>query len=136
MVTRGNTVAIVIDRYSHDVLASGWRTSHMKKSADMPLELGMVVEDPSSGFVGAVVGWQNGLVVLEDRKGKRKSFPVGPGFWVDGQPVNLCIPPRQGSASIKHTASGSIAGGAKPARVALPSRIYVCLLYTSDAADE
>ena len=93
MVTRGNTVAIVIDRYSHDVLASGWRTSHMKKSADMPLELGMVVEDPSSGFVGAVVGWQNGLVVLEDRKGKRKSFPVGPGFWVDGQHVNLCIPP-------------------------------------------
>ena len=102
----GNTVAIVIDRYSHDVLARGWRTSHMKKSADMPLELDMVVEDPSSGFVGAVIGWQNGLVVLEDRKGKRKSFPVGPGFWVDGQPVNLCIPSRQGSASIKHTASG------------------------------
>ena len=121
----GNTVAIVIDRYSHDVLARGWRTSHMKKSADMPLELDMVVEDPSSGFVGAVIGWQNGLVVLEDRKGKRKSFPVGPGFWVDGQPVNLCIPSRQGSASIKHTASGSIAGGAEPARVALPSRIYV-----------
>ena len=57
----------------------------------MPLELGMVIEDPSSGFVGAVVGWQNGLVVLEDRKGKRKSFPVGPGFWVDGRPVNLSL---------------------------------------------
>ena len=49
-------MAIVIDRYSHDVLARGWRTSHMKKSADMPLELDMVVEDPSSGFVGAVIG--------------------------------------------------------------------------------
>ena len=122
---RGNTVATVIDRYSHDVLASGWRTSHMKKSVDMPLELDMVVEDPSSGYVGAVVAWQNGLVVLEDRKGKRKSFPIGPGFWVDGKPVNLCIPPRQGSASIKHTASGSVAGAAGPARVALPSRIYV-----------
>ncbi|MDU1589598.1 MAG: DUF3097 family protein, partial [Cutibacterium avidum] len=59
-------MATVIDRYSHDVLASGWRTSHMKASVDMPLELDMVVEDPSSGYVGAVVAWQNGLVVLED----------------------------------------------------------------------
>ena len=125
MAMRGNTVTTVIDPYSHDVLASGWRTSHMKKSVDVPLELDVVVEDPSSGYVGAVVAWQNGLVVLEDRKGKRKSFPIGPGFWVDGQPVNLCIPPRQGSASVNHTASGSIAGRAEPARVALPSRIYV-----------
>lgn len=68
----------------------------------MPLELGMVIEDPSSGFVGAVVGWQNGLVVLEDRKGKRKSFPVGPGFWVDGRPVNLCIP-RVKEARVSNT---------------------------------
>lgn len=126
MPATGNTVGDVIDRYSHDVLAPGWQTSHLRASTDTPLELDMVVEDPSSGWVGAVVGWANGLVVLEDRRGRRKSFPIGPGFWIDGKPVTLRIPPRQGSARVTHTASGSrTAAKPEPARVALPSRIYV-----------
>lgn len=91
----------------------------------MPMELGMVVEDPSSGFVGEIMGWENGLVILEDRRGKRRSFPVGPGFWLDGKPVALRIPPRTGTARQRYTASGSRVGPAQPARVALPSRIYV-----------
>lgn len=91
----------------------------------MPLQLDLVVEDPSTGYVGAVVGWENGLVILEDRRGAHRAFPVGPGFWIDGKPVNLCIPSRQGSAR-RHTASGSLAGPEhEAARVALPSRIYV-----------
>lgn len=114
------------DRYSHDVLAKGWQRANRPTSTDVPLELGMVVEDPSSGFVGAVVGWENGLVVLEDRHDRRRSFPVGPGFWLDGKPVSLRIPPRQGSARASHTASGSRVGEQpEEARTALPSRIYV-----------
>ncbi len=88
------------------------------------MQLGMVVEDPASGFVGEIMGWENGLVVLEDRKGKRRSFPVGPGFWLDGMPVALRIPPRTGSTK-RYTASGARAVPDGPAKVALPSRIYV-----------
>lgn len=116
----------MVDRYSNDVLASGWQQKGRRQSVDVPLELDMVVEDPSSGYVGAVVAWENGLVILEDRRGARHAFPVGPGFWVDGKPVNLCIPPRQGSASRARTASGSLKGPEhEAAKVALPSRIYV-----------
>ena len=89
------------------------------------MELGMVVEDPSSGFVGEIMGWENGLVILEDRRLKRRTFPVGSGFWLDGQPVELCIPPRTGRARATHTASGSRVGKKESAKVALPSRIYV-----------
>lgn len=84
----------------------------------------MVVEDPSSGFVGEIMGWENGVVILEDRRGKRRTFPVGPGFWLDGKPVALRMPPRTGSTR-HYTASGSRVGSQRPARVALPSRIYV-----------
>lgn len=89
------------------------------------MELGMVVEDPASGYVGEIMGWENGLVILEDRRGKRRSFPVGPGFWLDGKPVALRIPPRTGSTRGRYTPSGSRVGPSRPARVALPSRIYV-----------
>ena len=112
-------------RYGSDVLAAGWQQAGRKTSRDVPLELDLVVEEPLSGFCGAVVGWENGLVVLEDRHAKRRSFPVGPGFLLDGQPVALRIPVRRGSATATHTASGSRKGETEPARVALPSRIYV-----------
>lgn len=110
------------DRYGRDVLAP--RRSARPKATDVPMQLGMVVEDPASGFVGEIMGWENGLVILEDRNHKRRSFPVGPGFWLDGQPVALRIPPRTGSTK-KYTASGSRVGPQRPAKVALPSRIYV-----------
>lgn len=116
----------MIDRYSGDVLAPGWQRANRPRSTDVPLEVGLVVEDPSSGFVGAVVGWENGLVVLEDRHAARRSFPVGPGFWIDGKPVSLRIPPRTGAVRPTHTASGSRVGEEPRApRTALPSRIYV-----------
>lgn len=86
-----------------------------------------MVEDVSTGFVGAVERWENGIVVLEDRKGKKRSFPIGAGFWIDGKPVNLVVPGRTATPKgLTHTASGSRRSqpGAK-AKVALPSRIYV-----------
>lgn len=115
-------------RYPHDVLKPGWQKAGRKKSVDHPLSVGLVVEDVQSGFVGAVVRWENGVVVLEDRAGKRRSFPLGTGFWIDGQPVALVLPQQKTAApkALTHTASGSRRSqpGAK-AKVALPSRIYV-----------
>jgi len=114
-----------VNRYSSDVLAAGWQKSHLKQVRDVALELDLVVEEGLTGFCGAVVAWENGIVVLEDRKGKQRSFPVGPGFLLEGQPVALRIPPRQGRAKVGYTASGSRVGPSTPAQVALPSRIYV-----------
>lgn len=112
-------------RYPRDVLASGWQQAQRRPSVETPVAVGLVVEDPSSGFVGAIVRWGNGLVVLEDRRGARRSFPLGPGFWVDGQPVSLVIPRRAAPAAPSHTASGSRVAPAAGARVARASRIYV-----------
>ena len=61
---------------------------------------------------------------LEDRHGRRKPFPVGPGYLIDGKPVILTAPRRAAPAAPARTASGSVAVQAK-ARVALASRIYV-----------
>lgn len=114
-------------RYSSDVLKAGWQKAGQRKSADHPLERGLVVEDVQTGFVGEVVAWENGIVVLEDRRGKRRSFPIGAGFWIDGKPVTLVVPGRAATPkALTHTASGSrrsVAG--TKAKVALPSRIYV-----------
>ena len=113
-----------MDRYSKDVLTPGWQKAHLKQTRDVAVELDQVVE--FDDFCGAVVGWENGLVVLEDRKGKRRSAPFGPGFLLEGQPVALKPPLRGGPSKPRYTASGSRAS-AEPvkAKVALPSRIYV-----------
>lgn len=112
-------------RYSDDVLAPGWQRAGKPTTVDCPVSPGLVVEDPASGFCGAVVRWENGLVVLEDRAGARRSFPFGPGFWVEGKPVSLIPPPRTRAVANTHTASGSRVGPVTPAKVAAASRIYV-----------
>lgn len=113
-----------MERYSRDVLAPGWRQSHLKKTREMPVELDLVVEVDE--FCGAVVGWENGVVLLEDRRGKRRGFPFGPGFLLEGEPVALKPPLRVNKQKPKYTASGSRLGtGPEPAKTALPSRIYV-----------
>lgn len=114
-----------MDRYNKDVLSAGWQKAGQKQTIDMPMELGMIVEEPSTGFTGEIVKWENGVVVLENYKLKRRSFPVGPGFLVEGQSVRLCVPPRTGAAEQKYTASGSRVAPKATAKVALPSRIYV-----------
>lgn len=83
----------------------------------------MVVEDAQSGYVGAVVRVEQGRVELEDRRGKIRVFPMGPGFLIDGKPVVLTAPRR--STAPARTASGSVAVPGAKARVALASRIYV-----------
>ena len=112
-------------RYDRDVLAPGWQQAHRRPSVETPVAVGLVVEEPTSGFVGAIVRWENGLVVLEDRRGARRSFPFGPGFWIDGAPVALVAPPRVSPSQPTHNASGSRVAASTPAKVARASRIYV-----------
>ncbi len=84
----------------------------------------MVVEDAQSGFVGAVVRIEKSRIDLEDRNGRIRSFPLGPGYLIDGRPVILTAPQRPARTATR-TASGSVAVPATRARVALASRIYV-----------
>jgi Protein of unknown function (DUF3097) len=112
----------VADRYGADILAND---PHRKpRSSERPVELGMVVEDAQTGYVGAVVRIEYGRMQLEDRQGRRKPFPIGPGYLIDGRPVILSAPQRAAPTAPARTASGSVAVQAK-ARVALASRIYV-----------
>ena len=113
------------NRYARDVLSPGWQQAGNVVSTEVTVAVDLVVEDPTTGFVGAVIRWENGLVILEDRRGRRRSFPLGPGFHLDGRPVKLVAPVRVSTTRPKKTASGSVATPAGPARVALPSRIYV-----------
>ena len=111
-------------RYPHDVLASGWQRAGRPTSTDLLLAVGLVLEDAASGFCGAVLHWERGLVVLEDRHGKQRTFALGAGFWHQGSPVVLKVPQRARSVPTR-TASGSVVGPASRAKTALASRIYV-----------
>jgi hypothetical protein len=113
----------VADRYGFDVLADN---PHRKpRSTERPVEIGMVVEDAQTGYVGAVVRIEYGRMELEDRRGRRKPFPVGPGYLIDGRPVILTPARRAAPAAGTRTASGSVAVPGAKAKVALSSRIYV-----------
>lgn len=112
------------DRYGADVLANDPHQPRAR-SVQCCAEIGMVVEDPQSGYVGAVVRIENGRVELEDRHRRTRVFPLGPGFLVDGRPVILTAPRRTGPQSAGRTASGSVKVADARARVALAGRIYV-----------
>ncbi len=112
------------DRYGSDVLASGWRERGSKKVVAVAAERDLVVEVAEDGYCGAVTRVHNGNVELEDYKGRRRLFPLGGGFLIDGEPVRL-LPPAPVKQAAKRTASGSFAVADQRARVALPSRILV-----------
>jgi hypothetical protein len=108
---------------------NGWRAR--PELPKVVAETDLVVEDVETGFCGAVVRVEKmpgGVIVeLEDRHGRRRSFPLGAGFHLDGRPVELTRPtttPRSGTATGR-TASGSVAVANAPAKVAAASRIYV-----------
>jgi hypothetical protein len=113
----------VADRYGSDVLTNN--PHRRPRSTERPVELGLVVEDAETGFVGAVVHIEFGRMRLEDRHGRTKPFPIGPGYLIDGEPVILTPPRREAPKAPARTASGSVAVRGGRARVALPSRIYV-----------
>jgi hypothetical protein len=57
----------VVDRYGTDVLAGDRRKP---RSTKHPVELGMVVEDAQTGYVGAVVRVEYGRIDLEHRRAR------------------------------------------------------------------
>ncbi|MBO3086831.1 DUF3097 domain-containing protein [Cellulomonas dongxiuzhuiae] len=124
------------DRYGSDVLAGAGATSRAahhrapRTSREQPAERGLVVEDVETGWVGAVVRVEKSgglhVVVLEDRRGRTRTFRLGPGFWVEGEPVVLTAPvTTRAPVRPTRTASGSVAVPDAPARVARGSRIWV-----------
>jgi len=112
------------DRYSGDVLAGFTHRAPLAKAPELAADRDLVVELAADGFVGAVVRVERGMVELEDRNGRVRTFPLGTGFLVDGSPVTLVVP-RAAPVGRGRTASGSLAVGDVKARVALPSRIFV-----------
>ena len=113
------------DRYGSDVLAAGWRERARKQLARVPASRDLVVEVAEDGYCGAVTGVSGGLVELEDRVGRRRLFPLGPGFLLDGEPVVLVAEAAAPERARRRTASGSFAPEQDRARVARPSRILV-----------
>ncbi|MET0933943.1 MAG: DUF3097 domain-containing protein [Mycetocola sp.] len=113
------------DRYGTDVLATNWRASKTPPLLEHEARGDLVVEEASTGWCGAVTGIEGKTVQLEDRHGKRRVFPLGAGFLIDGKPVLLVAPKAKTKAGPTRTASGSFAVADARARVALPSRIYV-----------
>jgi hypothetical protein len=91
----------------------------------MAAEIGLVVEDVETGYVGAIVRIEYGRMEVEDFDGHRRPFPVGPGYLVEGKPVILTPPKPKAQVGPARTASGSVAVAGARARTALASRIYV-----------
>jgi len=122
----------VQDRYGSDVLASG-RHSRAPRVAEVVGEPDLVVECASSGWCGAIVGWEKTTVgwsvALEDRHGSRRLFPADPAaFLLEGRTVTLTRPRAAAPAPPSRptrTASGSIAAPRSTAKVARASRIWV-----------
>lgn len=118
------SITRVADRYGIDVLADNPHQPRRPRPVERAADAGLVVEDPMSGYVGAVIRVEGRRVELEDRRGRVRVFPLGPGFLVDGTPVVL-VAPRAGKETRQRTASGSVKVVGAKARVALAGRIYV-----------
>ena len=116
------------DRYGTDVLSGGdWKAPKRGHAQPAAATRDMVVEEVVTGWCGAVVRVDRDLhtVELEDRRGKRRTFPLGPGFLLEGRPVILHAPVRKGPAVPTRTASGSVVAAEGRARGARAGRIYV-----------
>lgn len=117
-----------MDRYGTDVLSGDWKVPKRGRAVETPADFGLVVEEVTTDWCGEIVALDRDLDVLtlEDRRGKRRTFPLGPGFLLEGKPVILIAPARAGApAKPTRTASGSIAVHDATARVARASRIFV-----------
>ena len=115
-------------RYGSDVLSTDWRAPKRGRAVNHPAELGAVVEEVMTDFCGEIVAVDRDLhtLTLEDRRNRRRTFPLGPGFLLEGRPVVLTAPVRAPAPpKPRRTASGSVAVAGARARMAQESRIYV-----------
>lgn len=103
--------------------------SKLRPQARVEAIPGLVIEDVTSGYVGEIltVGKVAGefLMTVEDRHGARRRFPLGPGFWIDGEPVELIAPRAKPTRKgLELTASGSVRTRG-PAATMAPHRLWV-----------
>ena len=115
-------------QYEHDVLAAPSRRP--VPPPKIPAEPGLVVEDGAGEFCGAVISCEKDAVMLEDRFGNRRMFPLNGTFLLEGKRVALVRPLSAGPNGTRadgatRTASGSIAPPPSRAKVARASRIFV-----------
>ena len=91
----------------------------------VPLRRGLLIED-INGWVGEVVKAERigGALFfgLEDAKGRVKNFPLGPGYLIEGEPVEIVAPVAAKEPKRTISRSGSIAVKNAPAKVARASR--------------
>ncbi len=114
----------MVDRYGRDVLQTDTNASQATKPTELVISTDLVVECTDTGFCGAVVGVEGRAVMLEDRHGRRRLFPLHPGaFLHEGEPVTLVA--AVAAPGVKRSASGSRYVENLSARVAAPSRIWV-----------
>src|SRR3954468_13514605 len=115
------------DRYGSDVLNTDWRAPRRGRAVEISADKGLVVEEVTTDWCGEIVAVERDLMTLtlEDRHGRRRTFPLGPGFLLEGAPVVLVPPVRASSNQPRRTASGSVAVPTARARVARASRILV-----------
>ncbi len=103
------------------------------------LKRGMVLED-LNGWVGEVVRAERigGEIFfgLEDACGRVKNFPLGIGYFLEGEPVEIVAPTPRKTSGRKISRSGSVAVENAPARVARASRIWVEGLHDAELVEK
>lgn len=115
--------------------ADGTRDRVRREIPEVPAESGLVVEDPASGFCGAVVAADVREVTLEDRHGRRRVFPLRPAaFLFEGAPATL-VPPARAPAGPVRSASGSVRVQGHTARTARAARIWVEGLHDAELVE-
>jgi hypothetical protein len=115
--------------------ADGTRNRVRREIPEVPAEAGLIVEDPASGFCGAVVGVTVREVTLEDRHGGRRVFPLRPAaFLFEGAPATL-VPPKRAPVGPARSASGSIKMQGHTARTARAARIWVEGLHDAELVE-
>lgn len=97
------------------------------RAVEIEADLGLVVEEVTTDWCGEIVRVERDLdtLTLEDRHHRQRTFPLGPGFLLEGVPVILRAPSKKAPPTTSRTASGSVAVPGTRARVARASRIFV-----------
>jgi len=115
--------------------ADGSRIRARRTVPEVAAEPGLVVEDPASGFCGAVVAADAHGVTLEDRSGRRRVFPLLPAaFLFEGVAATL-VPPKVAPAGPARSASGSVRVAGHKARTARAARIWVEGLHDAELVE-